>query len=88
MININVVDGFIVSMSRNSTDTPTEEWLAVRSAMNNIPPAREGCGYKLRADTLEWEEYELPPAPEPDPEETEITLEDALEKLRELGVEI
>lgn len=35
-----------------------------------------------------WDENELLPAQEPDPEETGITREDALGKLRELGVEI
>lgn len=52
-----------------------EEYNTIMSVIQNKPHA-EGKGYKLRAD-LTWEEYDLPPEPEPS-DDDELTDEEAL----------
>lgn len=79
-------DGFyIVSIGTGygGTEITEEEYDTIMEVIHNASHA-EGKGYRLRTD-LTWEEYDLPPEP---PIEEEITLEDALDMLRELGVDV
>lgn len=78
-----VKDGFIIAVQ--STDKNYNE---IMSKINTMPIAEDGYAYRLRADTYEWELYELPTPDEAEDENEEITLEDALAKLRELGVDV
>lgn len=55
-----------------------DEYNNIMSIIQSRPQA-EGKGYKLKAD-LTWEEYDLPPAPEPS-DEDEISNDEALEIL-------
>lgn len=54
------------------------EYNNIMSIVQSRPQA-EGKGYKLKTD-LTWEEYDLPPAPEPS-DEDEISNDEALEIL-------
>ena len=64
-----VNNGYIVAITSASTgDAISEsEYNAILGIINNAPSAPDGYTYKLRADTLEWELVELPPAPEYEP---------------------
>ena len=55
------------------TETEYNEIMAI---IQNHPTA-EGKGYRLKTD-LTWEEYDLPPEPEPS-DEDEISAEEALD---------
>ena len=70
---INIQYGYIVSVT---SDSLTGE---IQHAIASVPHAPDGYAYRLKADTIQWELYELPPAPEDD----EITAEEVaeLEKL-------
>ena len=52
-----------------------DEYSEILSIIQNRPSA-EGKGYRLKAD-LTWEEYDLPPAPEPS-DDDEISTDEAL----------
>lgn len=60
------------------TEITETEYNEILTIIRNRPQA-EGKGYRLKTD-LTWEEYDLPPAPEPS-DEDEITNEEALEIL-------
>lgn len=53
------------------------EYNTILAAIQSRPTAA-GKGYRLKTD-LTWEEYDLPPQPEP--EEPELTAEEALAEL-------
>lgn len=55
------------------------EYNEIMSIIQSRPQA-VGKGYRLKTD-LTWEEYDLPPQPEP--EEPELTAEEALAELEE-----
>lgn len=55
-----------------------DEYREILSVIQNHPTA-EGKGYRLKAD-LTWEEYDLPPEPEPS-DEDELSEAEALEIL-------
>lgn len=80
-----ISDNYILAIGTGygGEEITESEYDTIMSLIKNRPHA-DGKGYKLRTD-LTWEEYDLPPEP---PEEEEITLEDALDMLRELGVEV
>jgi len=67
----NVVDGFILSISRTYgiTRIKADEYNAILSKISAIPDTPEGYQCLLVDGTLEWELVELPPEPAPDPEE-------------------
>lgn len=58
-------------------DITEAEYNAILAAIQSRPTAA-GKGYRLKTD-LTWEEYDLPPQPEP--EEPELTAEEALAEL-------
>lgn len=62
-------DGYVTGIASSDNPLPnpvTEaEKNEVFALLCDKPIAAEGYEYKLRADTLEWELVELPPAPEP-----------------------
>lgn len=66
-----ILDGYIVSVSASDA-----QYAAIVSELSARPVPPDGYDYRLRADTLEWELVELPPAP--DPEEQDIPAEEAL----------
>ena len=68
-----IVDGYVNGFSFVGEDAIAER---ARQKMLNRPTPPDGYDYRLRADTLEWELVELPPAP--DPMEQEIPAEEAL----------
>ena len=65
---MNIKNGYILSVT---ADSMTPEIL---NAIKSAPTTPEGYGCRLRADTLEWELYELPPLPE----DEELSAEEAL----------
>ena len=81
----NVETPFVVSIGKGMgyTEITESEYSNMLSVINAKPVAPDGCGYKLRADTLTWELYELPPVPEDD---EEATAEDYEAALAEVGV--
>lgn len=54
-----------------------DEYNAILAVIQSRPTAA-GKGYRLKTD-LTWEDYDLPPQPEP--EEPELTAEEALAEL-------
>lgn len=58
------------------TEITETEYNEIMAIIQNHPTA-EGKGYRLKAD-LTWEEYDLPPEPEPS-DEDEISAEEALD---------
>ena len=57
------------------TEITEAEYNEIMAVIQNRPTA-EGKGYKLKAD-LTWEEYDLPPVPEPS-DDDEISTDEAL----------
>ena len=53
------------------------EYAALHQIIRQRPVPPEGKDYRLRADTLEWEEYDLPQPP-PRDDSTEISDAEAL----------
>lgn len=72
-------DNYITAIGTGygGTEITEAEYSAIMAAIQSRPQA-EGTGYRLKAD-LSWEEYDLPPQPEP--EEPELTAEEALAEL-------
>ena len=73
-----VVDnGYVVGIGTNGNDNVTAitetEYNQLLSVIRSAPSASDGYTYRLRADNLEWELVELPPAPD------EPTIEDKAE---------
>lgn len=60
------------------TEITEAEYNNILTIIRNRPRA-EGKGYRLKTD-LTWEEYDLPPAPEPS-DEDEISNDEALDIL-------
>lgn len=57
------------------TEITEDEYNKIMTIIQNRPTA-EGKGYRLKAD-LTWEEYDLPPVPEPS-DDDEISTDEAL----------
>ena len=57
------------------TEITEAEYNEIMAIIQNRPTA-EGKGYRLKAD-LTWEEYDLPPVPEPS-DDGEISADEAL----------
>ena len=85
MYQKNTENGYIVSIVSGVTNgNITEaEYNATLEVIRNKPTPPEGYDYKLK-ENLEWELYELPPAPPP--EDEEATEEDYKSALNALGV--
>ena len=79
-------EGYLISVGTGAggNEITEDEYNILLDIILNKPTAESGYDYRLKAD-LTWELYELPPVEDPD---EEIALEDALLKLRELGVEV
>lgn len=60
------------------TEITEAEYNEIMAIIQNCPTA-EGKGYRLKTD-LTWEEYDLPPEPEPS-DDDEISNDEALEIL-------
>lgn len=71
-----------IGTGRGGEEITEAEYREILGALRSRPQ-RQGKGFRLRTD-LTWEEYDLPP--EPEPPERETDLDDALAMLRELGV--
>lgn len=72
-----ISDNYILAIGTGygGEEITEEEYNAIMSVIQNRPHA-EGKGYRLRTD-LTWEEYDLPPEPEPS-DDDELTDEEAL----------
>ena len=76
-----VVDGYITGIgtykgrSIVDGDITEAEYNSIMSVIQNCPQAN-GKGYRLKTD-LTWEEYDLPPVPEPS-DEDELSSDEAL----------
>ena len=70
-------DGYIYAIGTGSggIEITEAEYNEIMAIIQNRPIA-EGKGYRLKAD-LTWEEYDLPPEPEPS-DEDEISTDEAL----------
>ena len=67
-----------VGVGVGGIEISVDEYSEILSVIQNRPIA-EGKGYRLKSD-LTWEEYDLPPEPEPS-DEDEISTDEALEIL-------
>lgn len=85
-----ISDDYIAAIGTGpgGTEIPESEYNQIMAIIQSRPQA-DGKGYRLKTD-LTWEEYDLPP--EPDPPEEEQTdaekLADAEAALALLGVEM
>ena len=70
-------DGYIYAIGTGpgGTEITEAEYNEIMAIIQNRPIA-EGKGYRLKAD-LKWEEYDLPPVPEPS-DDDEISTDEAL----------
>ena len=68
---------YIISIGTGSggIEITEAEYNEIMAIIQNCPIA-EGKGYRLKAD-LTWEEYDLPPVPEPS-DDDEISTDEAL----------
>lgn len=71
-----------VGIGNVGTELTESEYNAIMQKIQNKPTDPEGYQYKLRADNLEWELVELPPAEEP-----ELTADEALDIILGGGAE-
>lgn len=56
-----ILNGYIVALSnRSGVSVSDEEFHAIETALANRPASESGCQAMLRADTLEWEQVEMP----------------------------
>lgn len=68
-----VSDGYIqyIGTGSGGTEITESEYNEILSVIHNKPQGTATTDYRLRED-LTWEEYEIPPMPEPEPEAQEI----------------
>ena len=73
-----IEDSYIsaIATGYGGTEITETEYNEILSVIQNRPTA-EGKGYRLKTD-LTWEEYDLPPEPEPS-DDDELTEAEALE---------
>lgn len=78
-------NGYIIAIGigNGGTEITEQEYAEILAVIRSKPTARDGYDYRLKTD-LTWEEYELPPMPEPSDEDAEI--EDYENSLSDLGV--
>ena len=67
-----------IGTGNGGTEITEDEYNKIMTIIQNRPTA-EGKGYRLKAD-LTWEEYDLPPEPEPS-DEDELSDAEALDIL-------
>lgn len=67
-------DGYVMchGIDIGGMEITKERYDALNNAQKRIPYHAENQGIRLRADTLEWEIYDLPPEP-PIDDDTEIS---------------
>lgn len=72
-----ITDNYLTAIGTGpgNTEITESEYNQILSIIQNRPQA-EGKGYKLKAD-LTWEEYDLPPEPEPS-DDDEISNDEAI----------
>lgn len=60
-----VVNGYIISVSNSNIGVviSEEEYWRITEAIKN-KPSKDGCYYKLKDNTLTWEEFEIATNPE------------------------
>lgn len=77
-----ISDNYILAIGTGygGAEIPEQEYNEIMSVIQSCPN-ENGKGYKLRTD-LTWEEYDLPP--EPDPGDEEATAEDLARALEEI----
>ena len=73
-----IVDSdYIIGLSElTGQDITSEEENDIRLAISTRPKPQSGYSYRLKSD-LTWEEYDLPPVPEPS-DDDEISTDEAL----------
>lgn len=74
--NKQLLDNYVTAIGTGpgNTEITETEYNQILSIIQNRPQA-EGKGYRLKTD-LTWEEYDLPP--EPEPSDDEISDDEAL----------
>ena len=72
-----IIDNYLTAIGTGpgNTEITEAEYNQILSIIQNRPQS-EGKGYRLKTD-LTWEEYDLPPVPEPS-DDDEISNEEAL----------
>ena len=83
-----VENGYVIAVGDSivGEEITEKEFKEILEKIKSSPRDPNGYQYKLRADTLEWELVELPPAPEPSEDPAEI--EDYENALVEMGVDL
>lgn len=68
-----VNNGYIIVIGSGTggTEIAESEYNEILSVIHNKPQGTATTDYRLRED-LTWEEYEIPPMPEPEPTSDEI----------------
>lgn len=65
-----------IGAGHGGTEITESEYNNILSIIRSRPTPPAGCGYRLKTD-LTWEQYELPPEPEPS-DTDEITDDEAM----------
>ena len=73
--NKQISNNYIIAIGTGygGTEITEAEYNEIMAIIQN-PPTAEGKGYRLKAD-LTWEEYDLPPMPEPSDDDEISTVE-------------
>lgn len=68
-----IKDGYILAVGNgiSGAEITESEYNEILSVIHNKPQGTATTDYRLRED-LTWEEYEIPPMPEPEPTSDEI----------------
>lgn len=63
-----IVDGYVIGIGTglDGDEITEQEYAEIYAAIQSRPTPPEGKDYRIKTD-LTWEEYDLPPAPEPEP---------------------
>ena len=79
-----LADDYLIAIGENigGVEITESEYNTIMQKIQTKPADPDGYTYELRADNLEWELVELPPAPEPQDEE--LSADEALDII--LGV--
>lgn len=65
-----IEDGYILAIGQGNghTEIDEERYNTILGVIHNKPSRTETTDFRLRVD-LTWEEYEVPPMPEPEPDD-------------------
>ena len=81
--NILIAIGESKAIGEGQTEITAEEYNNILSIIQNKPEDTDTIIYKLNAETLEYEPYDRPPEPEPEP--TDPAIDSIIEEVANSG---